>query len=282
MKDTDDLYWLDVVLSNDIDPSHDVDIKELHRALESFYKLVYLVNAALCTQLSNKDTAPSMRKLRSEFNKSFTLTCRPSIRGSFVVHVALRQLNTEYALDVVDQREFINAEALKESFRDLLSDVSSGAHDSFLRKIPNINSAKQVARAIEQLCPSSDHSLRLKLASESTLKLFDSNRDLEQTKVLINMIESKETPALYDKESTLIASIDTVDLEEKSFTAKTNEGLRMTGYLNDVFEPKHDILKENKIECDGVFKVDDDLNVLSVSREGKKRPVDVSPVIREN
>lgn len=91
------------------------------------------------------------------------------------------------------------------------------------------------------------------------------------------MIEGRESPVLHDEELTLIASVDRVDLEEKSFTAKIPNGLLMSGYLADVFLPYNDTFKEHKIAWDGIFRVDN-MTAYEMEIEGNNRSVSLSPI----
>ena len=278
MSGKDGSDWLDLVLKSGGDTGDDVDVIELHKALESFHRLTYLICAALIKQRGDSEPMPSVQKLRANFDRTLSIRCRPAQSGSYSVPINIRELRKRHTLSLNDESNQTNVLELQRMFSGLFLDVVQGSHDSFIDKFPDIDSARRVAKAIERLRPSKGHTLLLRSPYKRSSTIFDTDKDLDQMRILVKLIEDRESPVLHDEELTLIASVDKVDLEEKSFTAKTPNGLRMSGYLNDVFLPEHDIFKEHKIECDGIFRVDDDLNVYEIKKEGDKRPVDLSPI----
>ncbi len=281
MGDEGGSHWLDLVLLSGVKADDDVDVIELHKALESFHRLTYLICAALIKERSDSEPIPSARKLRADFDRTFSIRCKPAQSGSYSVPINLRELSEQRALSLDDKSNQTRALEIQRIFNNVFLNVAEGSHESFINEFPDIGSALQVAIAIERLRPTKGHTLLLRLPNDRSSTIFDSDKDLDQMSVLIKKIEDRESPVLHDEELTLIASVDKIDLEEKSFTAKTPNGLRMSGFLDDVFLADHDIFKEYKIECDGIFEVDDEMNVYEIKEEGDKRPVNLNPIRKE-
>lgn len=223
----------------------------------------------------------SYSELQQHFNRQLQLSFAHTERGSFEVPIRLT-LKEQLESAGLFSEEGIGEGALQE-FKEYCDSAFITAvqkdRSGFLRQFPNESNGQRVANEMSKIAPRTELGLVISSDSYTDGCIFDSQRDQKTVEDLLRSIVAP--PKVREKISermSLVAEIEALDAQKRTYRARTYDGLKISGDLDQDLSGAGVSFSPKIVEFEGEFEIDEDESIGSVREIYRSTRIDKSPL----
>lgn len=272
--------WLTLKFQNSEEPGNDIPLPVLATGLSTLERVIHLLlGTHECppgeTLTQNSGT------LRRQFEERFRLSCGQSLVGSYALPVQLRPESRKITKDLFEADRTMDRATLQfKNFVDQVLVTASGSEpQEFIELFDSEQTASRVAKACTGMLPTSNYELELSSNVGSVATIFKSSECRQSLPELVRQIDLDKPK----KDSTIerlsvVAKIEALDELNRIYRARTQEGLAITGNIDEDLVEANVTFSPKIVELNGEFEVDEENHIKSVGRIDRSERINKSPI----